>query len=292
MSNSVKIVMSSNPEILNSEINKYEFSATVEAEYGEVVVEGSEVTLAHHGVRSENPAPCLRDNDKIDVQVIGLSHIDLDSLGGIMSILGTKHDDKEFWGLAAFVDVNGPHKVSEFKPSEKAWVKLNAFWSYSEKNRVFPNRDGSIIDVTNKVTEFAQRITAILMSDEFDQEGHDFIAANKSRDTTTFVCQIGQVIIRSGEVFCNDLYRNGKVVIAFSDKFKSITVSKADSSIDLNCKDLVQGLWGSLAGGHVGIAGSPRGQVMTSVDLYRSVCVSLGDKRLPRKLKKQIKLSV
>ena len=32
--------------------------ATVEAEYGNNVVEGTKVTLAHHGPRSNNPAPC------------------------------------------------------------------------------------------------------------------------------------------------------------------------------------------------------------------------------------------
>ena len=33
-------------------------AATVEAEYGDICVEGKDVTLAHHGPRSGNPAPC------------------------------------------------------------------------------------------------------------------------------------------------------------------------------------------------------------------------------------------
>ena len=52
-------------------------------------------------------------------------------------------------------------------------------------------------------------------------------------------------------------------------KFGSITVSALDNAFD--CKAVVQGLWGELAGGHPGIAGSPRGQAMTESDLIAAV---------------------
>jgi len=36
--------------------------ATVEAEYGDITVKGTKITLAHHGVNDQNPCPCMGDN--------------------------------------------------------------------------------------------------------------------------------------------------------------------------------------------------------------------------------------
>ena len=60
-----KVIMASNPEILRS-INP---DFTVEAEYGEILVEGKYGTLAHHGSRSNNPAPCTVKNNIFYVHV-------------------------------------------------------------------------------------------------------------------------------------------------------------------------------------------------------------------------------
>lgn len=92
---------------------------TVEAEFGLEVCEGSSVTLAHHGPRSDNPCPCLGDNisdcpynedsqgcaefvekglchqECLDNKIIGVSHFDLDTLGGVMCCLGVKEFDPE-----------------------------------------------------------------------------------------------------------------------------------------------------------------------------------------------------
>lgn len=59
---------------------------TVEAEFGDSVVEGSSVTLAHHGKRAEN-LPTVENT------TIGISHFDLDTLGGVMRCLGVKDYD-------------------------------------------------------------------------------------------------------------------------------------------------------------------------------------------------------
>lgn len=55
---------------------------TVEAEYGDDCVEGKEITLAHHGSRSDNPAPCNTEVEPLERGTIVLSHIDLDAVGG------------------------------------------------------------------------------------------------------------------------------------------------------------------------------------------------------------------
>ena len=41
----------------------------------------------------------------------------------------------------------------------------------------------------------------------------------------------------------------------------------ADGGKRVSAKELVQELWGNEAGGHTGIAGSPRGQEMTEKDM-------------------------
>ena len=52
---------------------------------------------------------------------------------------------------------------------------------------------------------------------------------------------------------------------------KSITVSFADRGKKISAKEIVQELWGNEAGGHPGIAGSPRGQEMTEKDMRQLV---------------------
>lgn len=72
--------------------------STVEAEYGDkcVVGRGGE-TLAHHGSRSINPAPCLFDNISGRAHgTIIVSHLDLDAVGGILALDGRKPEDEQF----------------------------------------------------------------------------------------------------------------------------------------------------------------------------------------------------
>lgn len=130
----MKIFCSSNPKNLAAKLAEYQLYATVEAEYGDDVVAGSTpaLTLAHHGSRKENPNPCLRDNIPggflnmstrpndpahdlfVPIEAIGLSHIDLDALGGTAALMGKKPAHESFWRLAAHIDSNGPHRAADF----------------------------------------------------------------------------------------------------------------------------------------------------------------------------------
>ena len=68
-------------------------TATVEAEYGEKVITGEQITLAHHTKEYENnPAPCNTPNVPIldDSSTIVISHIDLDTLRWNCSFNGKK----------------------------------------------------------------------------------------------------------------------------------------------------------------------------------------------------------
>ena len=167
-----QIIISNNVDSLTA-VNP---THTVEAEFGKYCANGSETTLAHHGPRSSNPVPCLGNNipSKTEKLIIGVSHFDLDCLGGIMRCLGKKKTSLEvgkeedlFWQVAAQVDLRGVHKLGEIRDellhesqrggslspsgSENAWYhskalwnqtesKLNAFWAWQESHEVFPPR--------------------------------------------------------------------------------------------------------------------------------------------------------
>ena len=97
-------------------------TATVEAEYGDMVIEGEVATLAHHTKKyAQNPAPCNTPNVPVleDGSTIVISHIDLDTLGGIAALLGIKPDDPEFWKVAEFLDLNGVHYISQVPQAER-----------------------------------------------------------------------------------------------------------------------------------------------------------------------------
>jgi hypothetical protein len=270
---SAKFFVSSNPSALES----ISPDATVEAEYGDVLVSGRLLTMAHHGPRSNNPAPCSGEYSIPDegIETVGISHLDLDTLGGCMAILG-RYVFSSFWDLAAFVDVNGPHKLGEANASPEDLARLYAFWAYNENNRVFAPRDGSVLDVTAQVLDGVAAIEKILGDDpEMLAAGAKFKEEGEKLNAASFVEAPHGVILRVSPGFTNHLYTtpSGKVckaVVAYNTLQGSITVSFADTptgSRHMNAREIVQSLWGQEAGGHAGIAGSPRGQKMTLMDV-------------------------
>jgi hypothetical protein len=85
----------------------------------------------------------------------------------------------------------------------------------------------------------------------------------------TFVGNDG-VVLRSSDQFVNHLYVWGahvyRACVSFNPDAGSITISLAEPVDGVNCCKLVQSWWGPEAGGHPGIAGSPRGQELTWED--------------------------
>lgn len=301
------IIIASNASALSS----YQPTHTVEAEFGQAVVEGSVATLAHHGPRDDQPCPCLGDNlPKVSgKQLIAVSHFDLDTLGGVMRCLGVKEPlegdlEDMFWTVASMVDTMGVHKLPEIRNilwreatadvsigTEEfniadhffcgGWDdtidQLNAFWAWSESNRLFPHREGFVTNVTEFFSEAIRVVSCILEMDDMTEHVRLIAAGKKWADAKetlakeSFITGIDEVvIIRSSDQFTNHLYTHGDwtamAVVAFNEKFKSVTVSLADPVSGVNCCDLVQKLWGPEAGGHAGIAGSPRGQEMLPAD--------------------------
>jgi len=296
----MRILISNNADNLTAALSGTN-SATVEAEYGETVVQGSILTLAHHGDRASRPCPCSLPNmADLGVETIGVSHFDLDTLGGVMAILGRKpeveydwlgdsypHQYDSFWDTAAAVDLNGVHKLSELMANGSDMLDmsttevveaLNAFWAWSESNRLFPERDGSVTSVTEFFETAMEVVEKILQGDEtLLQAGRDWATAKAQLDKDSLVESMNGVQLRSSDSFVNHLYgTDTRAIVGYSTKFKSITVSVPDAIDGFSCGEFLQGIFGPEAGGHAGIGGSPRG-IEYTLDDAREVAVKLAE---------------
>lgn len=256
---------------------------TVEAEYGSTVVEGALYTAAHHQPAGSpyagrhvdptgRPSPC---NDpaipRLREGTILLSHLDLDSLGGVLRALPAfrglfNHDTRDFWALAEFVDVNGPHKLGAARAWPEDLRRLYAFWAWSKTLPPLPRDTVSV--VTDRVQAAGNVLARIFHGDaDLLVAGDAFRHEEAALNARTFVGSRSGVIVRRATVardFCNHLYvtpqgRQGRAVVAYNTATGAVTVSLADPILGVSARDIVQGLWGATAGGHAGIAGSPRG---------------------------------
>ena len=256
-------------------------TATVEAEYGNMVIRGEEVTLAHHTKEfQDNPAPCNAENVPVlgDDATIVVSHLDLDTLGGIAALMGRKKDDPAFWQAAEFIDLNGPHNL--YKVDEDVRDRYVAYECYQATNRM--PRFAEITDVTDIVMSHLQVIDRAIDGDkDLIKQGKEWEKKTNEIIEKCLIFENDNVrVFNSPEgTFCSAAYYSpnlGKVVpctVTLNGKFHSITAAMADGGKemqDCNCRDMVQALWGDEAGGHAGIAGSPRGQIMTTYDLWRA----------------------
>lgn len=264
---------------------------TVEAEYGATVVEGSRYTAAHHQPAGPyagshvqpggRRAPCC-DRDIpfcSSVRTCLVSHLDLDTIGGCLramrvEVFGPEH--AQFWSFAEYVDTHGPHRAEAFardnhlRPELR---RLRAWWAWSRANLPRVPRD-MVTDVSERVTE-AGRALARILADDVDMiaAGTTFAAAEADLAARTLVRVAGPVLVRrSAGEFVSALYTvaGGACaagIAALDTVTGAVTISLAAPIPGVSCREIVQGLWGPAAGGHDGIAGSPRGQAMTDADL-------------------------
>ncbi len=256
--------------------------ATVEAEYGSACVEGRHVTLAHHGPRSGNPAPCNTKNVPVldDNSTILVSHIDLDTLGGVLALMGNKPEDPEFWAGAEKIDVAGPHHIHELP--ETVQDKLNAYYAWSETQK--RERYTELVDVTDKVAAAAKAVDIICDSRNPEHDGYIRNGRNWVENTTQAVenCLVQETeyargFVTDGSTFCLGNYyspndnRIHPATVQYNGKTKAVSIAFADwSRHGLKANEIVQRLWGPEAGGREGIAGSPRGQEMTMDDFEKA----------------------
>lgn len=275
MEKTMKIFISNNPESLVA-VNPH---VTVEAEYGNITVRGSILTLAHHGKNSSNPAPCVtvltkEQREQIssveDDLVIGISHMDLDTLGGILNVLGETVKTGEFWKLAAFADLNGPHMIHKSGARWETQLEYFGFCKLSQENRIFAPRDGSVEDITDKVKKLIEQFKRPLagLGENFiraqHQLDHDSYCSSQTDDDGIRYC----IRISEGE-FVNQLYTfdnfeqneppmEHDAVLSYNKKTGAITLSFATAELGLSARNILQKHLGPKAGGHDGIAGGDR----------------------------------
>ena len=255
--------------------------ATVEAEYGDECLEGTMVTLAHHGPRSNNPAPCNTPDvpELPPFATVVVSHIDLDTLGGIYALQGRKPEDYRFWEAAEMIDVKGAHHIHEL--DKDIQDKLNAYYAYNDGQP--RQRYTEAIDVTKQIDDTYNVVNAIV--DINDPEHDKLITAGKEWAQTREKEVEDQLVYENKDVrvfdtngiFCAASYFSPNqnticpATVTYNEKFKSITLAFEDGGKQLNAKEIVQELWGPEAGGREGITGSPRNVEMTKNDLAKLV---------------------
>jgi hypothetical protein len=183
-------------------------------------------------------------------------------------------DFKGFWNVAEFVDVTGPHRMEP----DHVWApSLRAVWAWFQTNRPRFSRE-QIEDCSEFIWAAGVMLQRVLIEQDADLlaagQAMADAEATLNKDSLLRVVEAGDrlVVVREAGGFTNHLYRllDGRIaaaVVARNTKMGSVTVSLADPIEGVVCRDIVQGLWGMEAGGHAGIAGSPRGQEMTSDDL-------------------------
>ena len=257
------ILLSNDPTKLAEALAAHRRTATVEAEYGDVTVQGSVATLAHHGKNAGNRCPCSYENHEFEsllggrrngaLDAIGISHVDLDTFGGVAALLGHKLSAPSFWKLAEQVDLQGAHKLATFGASEEDLARLYAFWAWSTTYRIYAPRDGSVLPVTAQVSLSIGIINEILKGNaNLLEAGREFRDAETALNASSLLREYGsgerlaRVLLRSAGTFTNHLYNTpdseiADAVVGYNTENKSVTVSFSDGQGDA-CA-FVQSLW-------------------------------------------------
>jgi hypothetical protein len=273
----------------------------IEAEWGSYFAEGSRITMNHHGQNSKNPAPCVTPVEESIAMnsddVIVISHIDLDTIGGMMQCLNLcsvkLKKNKKFWELAAFIDINGAHKINEFEGlTEDLERKINSYWAFFQKPENLAPRfsdDDTYFDVTELVFKHIIAIIQIIQDDEeLLAQGDEFKKNTEELNNSTFVEIKNGVIFRivNSEDFVNHLYTTpkgeiGEAVVSFNNVLKSITISTADEIDGFDCCRFLQKILGLAAGGRTNIAGGDRNfkySVETAEEIFEKFCAEINKK--------------
>ena len=259
-----------------------EFDATVEAEYGSFVVYGKKETLYHH-VNPQNPCPCLYENNKNNnISTILVSHIDLDSIGGCLALLGQKPEVcPDFWELAAYIDVNGSHNLDDAPFSNEAKVLLIAFW-YVHNKKENP-RFKELTDVTETIMEYRDILSSL---ENYISEAKDWYSKSNAEVEKRLVYENENFrIFKTERLWCNSAYRSmqtGKIVpfiITYNIELKSFTVSTCLKDENIHIGNILKEIFGDKAGGHAGIGGTPRGEEFEFED-HTKIIEKLREKNL------------
>ncbi len=263
----IKILMA--PSIEKAREIKERFNgplATVECEYGDVVVEGA-VTLAHHASGWDSAPALASDNileesgvEVVDGDYIMVSHVDLDTVFGVMNIANNMPFSEEVKKGVNYVDCNGQHNLFKEEVSEEARRVILAYIGYASRNRCPQQED---------ITEYVRELIQNFFTQDNYEAGLALVEGRSKAAAEYLTAAVGNVALldqpESSNIFgLNSEYIIGGVeydhVIVFNRKFGSITMSsKSGAKGEKNMATIMKAVFGEEAGGHKGIAGTPRG---------------------------------
>lgn len=301
------VLAASDPDALRRALAGFTRTATVEAEYGSDVVEGTLATLAHHGPRADQPCPCLYDGPALDLEAIGISHLDLDALGGVLALTGRQPHHHRFWKTAALVDVRGAHRLDAaahevargylggvIRPASDVTRRIRAFWAWSKTNRLPALPRGKTVNVTGDVLKGQAALRMIIDGNRDLLAAGDRLAeAEEALAVSSARAEMRQgdvvVLVRSkGDAgdFVNHLYvtpggRVADAVVGHDPRQAppggalTLSFESAESARGVHAGDLLREVYGDLAGGHAQIGGSPRGVAMPEPEADRLASIVL-----------------
>jgi len=262
------------------------------------------VAGGRHSPCNDPSIPRLEQGDLILV-----SHVDLDTIGGVLRAMPeyadlfprkrdlewmTLHDPvgkelfdeqmqlrRDFWALAEYIDVSGPHKISRADPAaSRAAKQLYAFKAWSKSDTLFRFPQDEASDVTGCIIAAGEALRRIFAGDpELLYAGEDILVEEAILNRRTFIRRDGDVIIRiTDSTPCSHLYEPpggwsgyAPAIASYTRSTGAVAISLADPIPGVSCRAILQELWGPEAGGQDGIAGSPREKRMEESALYEAV---------------------
>lgn len=266
---------------------------SIEAEWGDLALEEPNVDLSlnHHGPRSNNicPAevgikrPYLIDNFKDKDKAYIISHLDADTIFGIMWLEGylNPKDDtaKKLSEIVAYSDKNGYHKAAieyeHLKNTDigRKWLTIGYLFSRNNKVKtgdittIFKN----IVDATKIIIESKDIASSVIYQEAYYWNSKK---TKNAKDSLVFVND--DMLVFKGKHFYCDNYNlfnePKKVIIQYNTNTNSVLLSAydKDTAVDLFGKKGVAGMlqdfFGDEAGGHTAIGGSPRNKYISEKD--------------------------
>lgn len=263
-------------------------TATVEAEYGEDCAEGSYATLAHHTTEHKmNPAPCVRDEIKpFKGGVIIVSHIDLDTLGGISILEGMKLEHPSFWRSESIIDTKGYIGVKEIPEDDellmKAFLGIEKTKVLSPRQETLGIENERILDVTDQVYELLESLHYLLSLDkDSNYRKYGLMKFNgylKNLTIKSLYQDENVRIFKTKQPQHYLIHKEGNIeyrtCITLNERTGAIILSDISESLD--CKVVMQEVFGEKAGGQFRVAGTPRHQRYTLRDV-KKLCRHLNE---------------
>ena len=238
--------------------------ATVEAEYGDYCVEGTHATLAHHVLDyREHPAPCIRTDVKpLKNGVILISHLDLDTLGGI-ALLEDQYIPHSFWSSEAIIDTQGALGLSSIPATDNELMQIYWAWE-SELTDLTLNSSLDYWDVTEMVAKRLSFLNQLLQTDQpIKRYSYYFKSFQQQMENYLSSCVCENDVLR---VFINEqpmhfqMHQRGEEWVPFCLHYHPLrrTLVLSDISNQIDCGAFMKEIFGDKAGGQRRIGGSPR----------------------------------